>query len=288
MYKSRLVLTLVGTIASVACATSGQGTNANFSDDAATDDAAIGEAGPVGTGADSSLPPQSDASEVDDSPSLIDEASSSDEASASSSSGSGSGGGSGSGSGSGSGGGSGSGSGSGSPGGSGGDGGVTGMGVVVDYQVQNSNPMSAYIGSELSITNNGTASIALSGLEARYYFIGEDTDGVDVTPQMTINWGHVSTTGADADLAVTSTFNPYSPATATADTYVAFDFSSSHSMLAPGEAAVFSWQMQGPNPATDIYNQTTDYSFNASLTSLASWSNVPLFQSGTLLWGAAP
>jgi hypothetical protein len=128
----------------------------------------------------------------------------------------------------------------------------------------------------------------VSSLEARYYFIGKDTGGVAVTPQMTINWSHVSTSGANADLTVTYTFNPLQPSATGADTYIAFDFSSSHSMLSSGESAVFSWQVQGPNPAADIYDQTSDYSFNASLTSLAPWTHVTLLQSGSLAWGTPP
>jgi mannan endo-1,4-beta-mannosidase len=168
------------------------------------------------------------------------------------------------------------------------DAGPPATGLSVLYQVGPSSAMSAYIGSQLSVTNSGSTSVALSSLEARYYFIGEDTSGIAVTPQMTIQWSHVSTSGANTDLTVTSTFNPLSPSATGADTYIAFDFSSSHSSLAPGEAAVFSWQVQGPDPAHDIYNQTSDYSFNASMMSLAAWTHVTLFESGSLAWGAPP
>jgi mannan endo-1,4-beta-mannosidase len=168
------------------------------------------------------------------------------------------------------------------------DAGPPATGLSVLYQVGPSSATSAYIGSELSVTNSGSTSVALSSLEARYYRIGEDTGGVAVTPQMTIQWSHVSTSGADTDLTVTYAFNPLSPSATGADTYIAFDFSSSHSSLAPGEAAVFSWQVQGPDPAHDIYNQTSDYSFNASMTSLAAWTHVTLYQSGSLAWGAPP
>jgi hypothetical protein len=163
---------------------------------------------------------------------------------------------------------------------------ATGLSVL--YQVMDSAPMSAYIGCELSVTNAGSTAVPVSSLEARYYFIGTDTGGVAVTPQMTINWSHVSTSGANTDLTVTYTFNPVQPSATGADTYIAFDFSSSHSVLASGESAVFSWQMQGPDPAKDIYDQTSDYSFNASLTSLAPWTHVTLDQNGSLAWGARP
>jgi hypothetical protein len=168
------------------------------------------------------------------------------------------------------------------------DAGLPATGLSVLYQVGPSAAMSAYIGCQLSVTNSGTTSVPVSNLEARYYFIGEDTGGVAVTPQMTIQWSHVSTSGANADLTVTYTFNPLQPSATTADTYIAFDFSSGHPDLAPGESAVFSWQVQGPDPAQDVYNQTSDYSFNASMTSLAPWTHVTLFQSGSIAWGAVP
>jgi hypothetical protein len=168
------------------------------------------------------------------------------------------------------------------------DAGPPATGLSVLYQVGASAAMSAYIGCQLSVTNSGSATVPLSSLEARYYRIGEDTGGVAVTPQMTIQWSHISTSGADVDLTVTSAFNPLSPSATGADTYIAFDFSSSQSVLGPGQSAVFSWQVQGPDPAYDIYNQTSDYSFNASMTSLAAWTHVTLYQSGSLAWGAPP
>jgi hypothetical protein len=164
------------------------------------------------------------------------------------------------------------------------EGGVTPVGLQVLYAVQDSAATSAYMGCELSIVNSGSTPVALSGLEARYYY----TDEVHLAPQMTINWSHVSTSGADAPLTVTWTVVPLQPPSTNADTYVAFDFTSSHSMLAPGESAVFSWQLQGPDPSKDVYTQANDYSFNANMTALAPWSHVILAQGGTVVWGSPP
>jgi hypothetical protein len=275
MHKRRLGaqggLAVLVALAGSACAGSGNGTNADFPNEA-------GGGGDGGTTLDSStlLPPQEAGGDPDsafgsfeDSSAPVDDDTGSPIPPGVDSGGTGGGMDSGTGTGP-------------------GDTGVTSTGLSVLYQVEDSNPMSAYIGCELSITNSSSTAVAVSGLEARYYFTGKDTNGVDVTPQMTINWSHVSTSGANADLTVTSTVNALQSPVTNADTYVAFDFSSSHSMLAPGESAVFSWQMQGPDPATDIYAQTSDYSFNASLTSLTAWANVPLFQGGTVVWGTAP
>jgi hypothetical protein len=157
-------------------------------------------------------------------------------------------------------------------------------GIVVLYRVEDSASQSAYVGCELSVANMGTASPALTDLKVRYYY----TDDVHVAPQMTINWSHVSTSGADAPLSVAYSVVPMQPAATEADTYIEFAFSGSHPALAPGESAVFSWQMQGPNPASNVYTQTNDYSFDASKTSLTAWSHVVSLQSGAVAWGTPP
>jgi hypothetical protein len=157
-------------------------------------------------------------------------------------------------------------------------------GLVVMYQVGVSAATSAYVGCELSIANMGTDPVAVSSLQVRYFY----TDEVHVTPQMTINWSHVSTSGADADLAVAPAFGAQVPPATGADSYAEFGFSSSHSMLAHGEAAVFQWQMQGPDPAKDVYTQTGDYSFDPSKSILTSWDHVVLLQNGALAWGTLP
>jgi hypothetical protein len=165
-----------------------------------------------------------------------------------------------------------------------GESGVAATGLSVLYSVQDSSATSAYIGCELSVANSGSTPVDLSSLEVRYYY----TDDVHLTPQININWSHVSTSSADATLTVTDTVGPLTPPAATADTYIAFDFSSSHSQLGPGESAVFSWQLQGPDPSKDVYTQTNDYSFNAGMTTLAPWDHVVLTQSGSVAWGVLP
>jgi hypothetical protein len=55
-----------------------------------------------------------------------------------------------------------------------------------------------------------------------------------------------------------------------------------------GQSAIFSWQMQGPDPAHDIYTQTNDYSFDASKGSLTPWSHVVLFVNASVAWGTTP
>jgi hypothetical protein len=105
---------------------------------------------------------------------------------------------------------------------------------------------------------------------------------------MTINWSHISTSGADAPASVTYAFGAVTPAVTGADTYIEFGFTSGHTQLALGEAVWFSWQVQGPDPAKDVYNQTNDYSFDASKTTMTPWTHVVLLQNGSVVWGTPP
>ena len=66
-------------------------------------------------------------------------------------------------------------------------------GFSVLYGVQSSSSTSPYIECELHAKNSGTSSALVSELKLRYYI----TDEVHKTPQITINWSHISTSGAN-------------------------------------------------------------------------------------------
>jgi hypothetical protein len=157
-------------------------------------------------------------------------------------------------------------------------------GLSVSYQVEQSGATSPYLGCQLSIVNVSAPPTSLTGLKLRYYY----TDEVHLAQQMTINWSHVGTAGPNLDLTVTSSFGSVAPAAPTADSYIEFAYSSSHPSLAMGESAIFSWQMQGPDPSHDVYTQTNDYSFDASKTTLTAWTHVVLLQNGSVAWGVVP
>ncbi len=142
---------------------------------------------------------------------------------------------------------------------------------------------SPYIEAELNAKNTGTATIPVSELTLRYYF----TDEPKVTNQMTINFSHISTSGANQTLNVMSVVAGLVPTVTGADTYIEFSFTSGTS-LAPNDAMDFAWQMDGPDQSKDIYTQTNDYSFDATKTTLTNWDHVVLFHNGTVVWGALP
>jgi len=169
-------------------------------------------------------------------------------------------------------------------GGSTGSGGsVSNGGFVVQYTCLKTAAMSAYVEAEINAKNTGSSTIPVAELKLRYYF----TDEPRVTNQMTNNFSHISTAGSNQTLNVTSVVAGLVPTVTGADTYIEFSFTSDHS-LAPGEAMDFAWQMDGPDQSKDIYNQSNDYSFDASKTAPANWDHLVLFHNGTVVWGALP
>jgi cellulose 1,4-beta-cellobiosidase len=157
-------------------------------------------------------------------------------------------------------------------------------GLSVLYKVNSSQVMTPYISCEFSIRNASSTPVAVSDLKLRYYF----TDEYHLPFSMTIQWSHISTSGANQTLNVSYTFGTISPAVTGADSYVEFSLSSSYSMVSMNESADFSWQMNGPDQAKDVYTQSNDYSFDASKTSLTAWNHVVLLQNGGVAWGVPP
>jgi cellulose 1,4-beta-cellobiosidase len=160
---------------------------------------------------------------------------------------------------------------------------VSNGGFVVQYACMKTAAMSPYVEAEINAKNTGTTTIAVAELKLRYYF----TDEPRVTNQMTNNFSHISTSGSNQTLNVTSVVAGLVPTETGADTYIEFSFTSDHA-LAPNEAMDFAWQMDGPDQSKDIYNQSNDYSFDASKTTLTNWDHVVLFHNGTVVWGALP
>jgi hypothetical protein len=150
--------------------------------------------------------------------------------------------------------------------------------------VEHTTTPAPYIGSQLSIVNGSTNPLSFSGLTLRYYY----TDEVNMTPNVSENWGHVSTTMGDQQITVNFSVHAITPAVTGADHYVEFTFSGGSGSCAPGQSITFSWLLQSPNPAAENYVQTNDYSFNAADTSLTATTKVTLWVNGSLASGTPP
>jgi hypothetical protein len=165
-------------------------------------------------------------------------------------------------------------------------GGATGAtGFYVQYLNMKTASMSPYISCELRVINNGLGSVAVNALKVRYYL----TNDPNVTLQMMNNFQHIAIPGNQADLTVTNTVVKMPAAVASADTYIEFSFSSgSHPMLAPQEVIEYAWQVQGPNPSQDSFNQSNDYSWDGTNMALAPSDHIVALQGSAVIWGTPP
>jgi hypothetical protein len=73
-----------------------------------------------------------------------------------------------------------------------------------------------------------------------------------------------------------------------ADEYAEVSFLSGAGMLAPGASTGEVQPRLHAVNYTCTFTQSNDYSFDASKTSYAYWTNVTLYQNGTLVWGTEP
>jgi hypothetical protein len=128
------------------------------------------------------------------------------------------------------------------------------------------------------VVNNGTTAVPLSTLAIRYYFTKDTTPEADLT--YGCDFAQVGCATISATFAATTGTN--------ADEYLELTFAPSAGTLMPGTST---GEIQGRiHPADFLYmfNQANDYSFDPTKTAYTNWSNVTLYQSGTLVWGTPP
>jgi Cellulose binding domain len=158
--------------------------------------------------------------------------------------------------------------------------------MVVEYKVEISAAMTAAIGSQLWVVNNGQSPVNLDDLTVRYYFL----DQVSASLTKGINWANTGLVGGAASGFPTGNLTvaivPMTVPVSSADTYVEFAFTGSN-MLPPSNYVQFSWTVQ--DTASQNFTQTGDYSFDAAATSEMQWQNVVLvYQGQSVVWGTPP
>jgi hypothetical protein len=158
-------------------------------------------------------------------------------------------------------------------------------GMEVSYQDEHSALMTTAIGSQLWVLNNGSSTVDLTGAVLRYYLtIAGEVPLADLMSN--INWAHTAPIAGGAQTqwsGITITAVSISPVSS-ADAYIQFTLGSL--MLPAGYQLQFSWTTQNYNSLN--FNQSNDYSFNASATAETSWSKVALLQGSNVLWGVVP
>jgi Cellulose binding domain len=131
------------------------------------------------------------------------------------------------------------------------------------------------------IISTGGATAPLSEFKIRYYFTNDNAPSFLATSDYAL-------VGRQN---ITFTSAPVTPPTATADHYMEVGFLPAAGNLVAGGSTgeVFSrFDDGGPGGKFTFFNQTNDYSFDATKTAYADWDHVTLYHNGALVWGVPP
>jgi hypothetical protein len=155
-------------------------------------------------------------------------------------------------------------------------GGVCTSTLSVEYLCDNINASTQQVQPYFKIANTGSAAVALSTLKIRYFFTADGS----ATQVFNCDYAVVNCT------YVTGTFYTWSGGGA-ADHYLEITFSAMAGSVAPGsDSGVIQARFHDQNYIN--FNQTNDYSFDATKTSFTNWTQVTLYQNDTLVWGTEP
>lgn len=145
-------------------------------------------------------------------------------------------------------------------------------------QMYNTNTSSNTISPNFRIFNDGTTSQDMSNVKLRYYFTKDNTGEQHFACDNCMN-SNVTVDG------VTGSFVDMTSPVISADNYVEISFPNDV-ILNPNENMTLQTRIYNQNWLN--YNQTNDYSYNASNTTYADWSNVTAYTSGSLSYGIEP
>jgi hypothetical protein len=126
------------------------------------------------------------------------------------------------------------------------------------------------------IDNNGTSPQSLTDLTVRYYFTADGSAQQSyVCDYAAIDCGSIQ-----------ATFATITPAKTNADHYLELSFTAG-SIPAGGSSGEIQVRFHDSNYQV-TFNQSNDYSFDASTTQYADWKNVTVYRGGALVWGTEP
>jgi hypothetical protein len=144
--------------------------------------------------------------------------------------------------------------------------------LKVQYQVGDSSATDNAIKPNLRIVNEGGTAVSLNQLTMRYWFT-ENAPGFNYScDYAAVGCGNVS------GQVVSAGGNDY---------YIEVSFSSGAGSVAAG-ANTGNLKNRVNRSDWANFDETNDYSYDASKSSYADWNQVTLYQNGTLVWGVEP
>ncbi len=149
--------------------------------------------------------------------------------------------------------------------------------LSVQYKAGNVSQNDNQIGPHLRIMSQALAPLELSALSTRYYFTSEPA------PPLTIEIYNAFAEGTSGYRALPSG----SVMAAAHDSYVELTFTAAAGLLDAGgqvtiEIAIHDTGWVG------LFDETNDYSFNATHSAFATWDHVTLYDAKALVWGIEP
>jgi endoglucanase len=140
--------------------------------------------------------------------------------------------------------------------------------LKVQYRAVDTNPTDSQIVPTLNIVNTGSSPVSLDTLTMRYFFSKEG----NATMSSWVDWAAIGAAN------IQRTF---------ADTYVEISFSAAAGSI-PAGGQTGDIQLRMAKSDWSGFNESNDYSFDATKTQLTDWDKVTLYQNGQLVWGVEP
>ncbi|MGR6542261.1 glycoside hydrolase family 9 protein [Paenibacillus tundrae] len=145
------------------------------------------------------------------------------------------------------------------------------------YRTTGSGVSSNAVTPQFNVKNTGTQAVDLSTVKLRYYFTKDGSGDLSF-------WCDYAQVGA---ANIEGRFVNVNPAKGTADTYLEISFKPGAGSLAPGaETGVIQARFSKTNWSN--FDQSNDYSYDATKTAFTAWNQVTGYQGGTQVWGIEP
>jgi cellulose 1,4-beta-cellobiosidase len=147
--------------------------------------------------------------------------------------------------------------------------------LVLQYRVGDTSATDNQIKPQLNIKNNGTSAINLSDLKIRYYFTKDSNQDVNAW----IDWAQVGSANINSTFGTASATN--------ADTYIELSFTTAAGSIAAGGQSG-DIQLRMSKADWSNFDESNDYSYDATKTAYTDWDHVTLYLNGILVWGIEP